>query len=377
MYSSNFIFISGNISDSLAAVAAKGVTVPSGSTSDDLAGLIAQISGGGGTTWTTLLDNDVTVTADNPNYFTYSPYTTPFDANETYRVTWGTGGTQYLCNTYTMPAGISYDGYGIGNTVFGGGPDTGEPFGMYRNNSSTLVCATTASAGIVHVKIEKQVSSGGATLITKSITQNGTYNAEDDDADGYSSVTVNVSSSGTGAISIVDTTDTAGGTIRTITAVDISDTTATASDVLNSKWFYAADGTKTQGTATGGGSSVQTDTGTFTGNDTVEQTISCSFAPDLIYVYGDLSGTASLRGVVSVIIVKDTYVCGTGDGSSGSYSPYITTEANGITSYNESNTSSAHASYSNGTLTINMGDRSSSTRFNPSVTYSYKLVKWS
>ena len=40
--------ISGNVSDSLSAVAAKGVTVPSGSNSDDLAGLIAQISGGGG-----------------------------------------------------------------------------------------------------------------------------------------------------------------------------------------------------------------------------------------------------------------------------------------------------------------------------------------
>lgn len=39
--------ISGNIADSLAAVAEKGVTVPVGSTSDDLAGLIAQISGGG------------------------------------------------------------------------------------------------------------------------------------------------------------------------------------------------------------------------------------------------------------------------------------------------------------------------------------------
>ena len=34
---------------------------------------------------------------------------------------------------------------------------------------------------------------GGSTLITKTITQNGTYNASSDNADGYSSVTVNVS----------------------------------------------------------------------------------------------------------------------------------------------------------------------------------------
>lgn len=39
-------------------------------------------------------------------------------------------------------------------------------------------------------------SGGGATLITKSITANGTYNASSDNADGYSSVTVNVSGGG-------------------------------------------------------------------------------------------------------------------------------------------------------------------------------------
>lgn len=40
---------------------------------------------------------------------------------------------------------------------------------------------------------------GGSTLITKSITQNGTYNAQDDNADGYSQVTVSVSGGGSGS----------------------------------------------------------------------------------------------------------------------------------------------------------------------------------
>lgn len=40
------------------------------------------------------------------------------------------------------------------------------------------------------------------TLITKSITQNGTYNASDDNADGYSSVNVNVSGGGGGNCTI-------------------------------------------------------------------------------------------------------------------------------------------------------------------------------
>lgn len=35
---------------------------------------------------------------------------------------------------------------------------------------------------------------GGTTLITKSITENGTYSASSDNADGYSSVTVNIPS---------------------------------------------------------------------------------------------------------------------------------------------------------------------------------------
>lgn len=46
----------------------------------------------------------------------------------------------------------------------------------------------------------KAAGGGGSTLITKTITTNGTYTAEDDNADGYSEVTVDVS--GGGGISI-------------------------------------------------------------------------------------------------------------------------------------------------------------------------------
>lgn len=40
---------------------------------------------------------------------------------------------------------------------------------------------------------------GGSTLVTKTITENGTYTASDDSADGYSEVTVNVPISGSSA----------------------------------------------------------------------------------------------------------------------------------------------------------------------------------
>ena len=96
-------------------------------------------------------------------------------------------------------------------------------------------------------------------LDSLTATDNGTYDPADYDCAGFSSVTVNVSG-GTAAISVVDTTDSAGGTIRTITALDISDTTAVASDVTSGKYFYTAAGVKTAGTGSGGGSSNYTRT---------------------------------------------------------------------------------------------------------------------
>ena len=55
-------------------------------------------------------------------------------------------------------------------------------------------------------KVSVDVYEGGGsspTLITKSITQNGTYNASSDNADGYSQVTVNVSGGGGGDVPLL------------------------------------------------------------------------------------------------------------------------------------------------------------------------------
>ena len=153
------------------------------------------VQGGGGYTWEVLSDQNVTITADspNPNYF-YWTFTDPLSADETYRITWGTGGTQYICETIVDPIQFTYDGYYLGNAhvVDSSYEDTGEPFMLYRNSATRMIGLTNHSTGSWHIKVEKQVPTS-ATLIEKSITANGTYTATDDSADGYSKVTVNVS----------------------------------------------------------------------------------------------------------------------------------------------------------------------------------------
>lgn len=100
--------------------------------------------------------------------------------------------------------------------------------------------------------------SGGGTATfhytegSQTLTQNGTY-----DVTALEEIVVDVSGGGTAAISVVDTTDAAGGTVRTITALDISDTTAVAGDVAQGKYFYTAAGVKTAGTGSSGGGATQ------------------------------------------------------------------------------------------------------------------------
>ena len=61
--------------------------------------------------------------------------------------------------------------------------------------SDTVTAADLFSPKTAHAKDGTSLT-GSASLTTKSITANGTYNASSDNASGYSSVTVNVSGGG-------------------------------------------------------------------------------------------------------------------------------------------------------------------------------------
>ena len=185
--------LDSDLEDIADAIRAKGGTSAQLAFPSGFVSAIEAIPSGGGTTWETVYNDTVAVTISEDDYYLQTiTFGYSINQNTIWKITWN--GTPYECTATSI--GISdFPPYAIGNDAIihqqGG---NNEPFFMQKTDASTLV-VVSATSQTVSLKIEKQVS-GGATLITKSITANGTYDAEDDDADGYSSVTVNVSGGG-------------------------------------------------------------------------------------------------------------------------------------------------------------------------------------
>lgn len=160
------------------------------------------------------------------------------------------------------------------------------------------------------------------------------------------------------------------------TQMDLTDTTAVASDVASGKVFFLADGTQAIGTneGGGGGSSAQIATGSVTGDGTATLAIPCNFEPDLIYVFGDMSDSASNRGVISITILKDAFVYMSSDSSTSSTAENFAFGYHNISGYGDP--TNLNVTYSNGTLAFDTLSNTSSRRFRSGQTYNYKLIKW-
>ena len=152
--------------------------------------------------------------------------------------------------------------------------------GTVSNHSVTVTPSVTNSTGWItgSTKTGTAVTVSASELVSGSETKtsNGTY-----DVTNLAEVVVDVSG-GTPAISVVDTTDSAGGTIRTITALDISDTTAVASDVASGKYFYTAQGQRTAGTGSGGSPSATQHAIYFEFSDSTNTTINAWYNDSFI-----------------------------------------------------------------------------------------------
>lgn len=164
----------------LTKVASKGVTVPSGSTIDDLPGLIDLIDVLNTFTVTKTLTNvttsndDMKVIAGNSFHMDLSPNT----------------------DTFIVSVIVTMGGVNITDQVFV--PGTGE---KAITANGTYNASTDGLSGYEQVIVN--VPSTSPSLGTKTITANGIYNASSDSLDGYSSVTVATpSATGTKQISI-------------------------------------------------------------------------------------------------------------------------------------------------------------------------------
>ena len=312
--------------------------------------------GGGGTYVRTEILASQTITPDSTNKrATLTGLAEGFVNGDYYVVTYD--GTEWILTCSLMYS----TNYLIGdiNYFYGSSDALPIPFGIIWMSGTTATLATY-NTNQHTVKIEHlEFIEDGVTLGTKTITQNGTYNASSDSADGYSSVTVAVPNSyaagdegkvvSNGAL-VAQGSD-------TVTQNGTVDTTLISSLLVN----------------VAGISPVKTKTGTFTGNGTRQVTISCDFEPDLIYWTSD-PGTTASSGVVAGIIAREMMAASRYRNNSTTNSHYAVID---ITAMNTGGSSySFRATYSNNTITLYGFSNNARALFTSGRTYSYKLVKW-
>lgn len=234
------------------------------------------------------------------------------------------------------------------------------------------------------IKVEHlEFVDGPLNLIAKSVTVNGTYTASSDNADGYSSVTVNVPSGGGSMQTKTVTPTTSQQTVQpdsgydglsqvTVGAIPSEYIVPSGSETKTANGTY--DVTALAQLVVNVPSPVKTATGTFTGNGT--RTIDISsvpFEPDIVYFTSN-PGTTASSGTVAAIIVRDLMTATRYRYNSTTNSSYVAPDIVGMNTSGSSY--SWRATYANSTVTLYCFSNSTRALLTSGRTYTYTLIKW-
>lgn len=353
--------ISGNVADALTAVAAKGVTVPTGSNSDDLADLILAIPTGSGSAITITDETDShggtirTITAVSLEGDTvrpdvlYSGYTAHNSLGEAIVGTASSGGGTITLQSktatpsesvQTITADSGYDGLSdveisaISSTYVGSGIDRNDstdltasgatvsvPAGYYASSASKSVASGSVTAPSTVSGTSATVSTGTNTLTlskTVSITPNVT-------TAGY----ISSGTAGNASVSLTASVNT-----RSSSSLSVSGATVTAPSgyYASSASTSVASGTAGTPTATKGTvsnhsvsvtPSVTNTTGYITGSTKTGTAVTVS-ASELV----SGSETKTANGTYDVTNLAELVVNVSGGGGSVSYDTKTTTASN-------------------------------------------------
>lgn len=123
----------------------------------------------------------------------------------------------------------------------------------------------------------------------------------------------------------------------------------------------------------GGGTTVKTATGTFTGNGTRTIDVSCAFEPDIVYFTSN-PGTTASSGTVAAIIVRGMMTATRYRNNSTTNSHYAIPD---ITALNTGGSSySWRATYANSKVTLYCFSNNARALLTNGRTYSYTFIKY-
>lgn len=144
---------------------------------------------------------------------------------------------------YVATCNLIWDWYLIGNLSYVyGGTDNSYPCDIFYNAStSEYIQLAINSADELTIKVEKlTLVPDGVTLGSKTINMNGTYNSYTDDLNGYSSVSVNVPN-GISITEVANTTGTTAVIVGTEVSGDSSATLTTKTITVNGTYNASSD----------------------------------------------------------------------------------------------------------------------------------------